>query len=82
MQASAIDLRFRVKELLDAVRRGEEVVITYRGKPCARLVPLGRTRHDQAEDREDSPPLFGIWGDNQATSDVDEYIDGLRRGRS
>ena len=39
MEATAKDLRFHVKELLDAVSRGEEVTITYRGEPCAKLVP-------------------------------------------
>jgi len=40
MKATAKDLRFHSKELLDTVRRGEEVLITYRGKPCAKLVPV------------------------------------------
>ena len=39
IKATAIDLRFHPKELLDSVNRGEEVVITFRGKPCAKLVP-------------------------------------------
>jgi prevent-host-death family protein len=34
------DLRFYSKNLLDVVSRGEEVIITYRGKPCAKLAPL------------------------------------------
>ena len=40
MQATAKDLRFHSTELLNMVKRGEEVVITYRGKPCAKLVRL------------------------------------------
>ena len=39
MEATAHDLRNRPKELLDSVSRGEEVIITYHGKPCARLIP-------------------------------------------
>ena len=39
MKATAKELRFNSKELLNAVNRGEEVVITFRGKPCAKLVP-------------------------------------------
>ncbi|MEF8889369.1 MAG: type II toxin-antitoxin system prevent-host-death family antitoxin, partial [Desulfohalobiaceae bacterium] len=38
MQTTAKDLRFFSKEILDTVTRGEEVIITYRGKPCAKLV--------------------------------------------
>ncbi len=39
MKATAKDLRLHLKELIEAVNRGEEVVITFRGKPCAKLVP-------------------------------------------
>ena len=39
MKATAKDLRFHSKELLDTVNSGEEVVITFRGKPCAKLIP-------------------------------------------
>ncbi len=40
----AKDLRFFSKELLDTVSRGEEVIITFRSKPCARIVPYQETR--------------------------------------
>jgi len=44
MRATAKDLRFQSRELLNTVNRGEEVVITYRGKPCAKLVPYHKER--------------------------------------
>ena len=59
MKATAKDLRFRSKELLNTVNRGEEVVITFRGKPCAKLVPYGETK-----DQHRKSELFGkitIW---------------------
>ena len=40
MKATAKDLRFHSKELIETVNRGEEVVITFRGKPCAKLIPF------------------------------------------
>lgn len=40
MHASSKDLRFNTKKVLDAEIRGEEVTITYRGKPCAKIVPI------------------------------------------
>ena len=76
MKATAKDLRFHSKELLDTVSRGEEVVITYRGKPCARLVPV--TNEVQ---RVGKSGLFGIWKDNDETRNVDEYVRRLRKGR-
>lgn len=41
MKATAKELRFHSKALLDAVSREDSVVITFRGKPCAKLVPYG-----------------------------------------
>ena len=40
MMATTKDLRFHSKELLESVERGEEVIITYRGKPNAKLIPI------------------------------------------
>ncbi len=75
MKATAKDLRFHSKELLETVSRGEEVTITYRGKPCAKLVPY-TTEKPTEENR-----LFGIWKDNKETAPVDEYIRKLRKKR-
>lgn len=80
MEATAKDLRLRVRELLEAVGRGEEVIITYRGEPRARLMPLSST-HDRAERRRDTEALFGIWSDHAATDDVSAYVDALREPR-
>jgi prevent-host-death family protein len=79
MKATAKDLRFHVKELLDAVRRGEEVIISYRGKPCAKLVPLEASQGFELS--QEPPALFGIWQDNEAVDDVTSYVDELRRRR-
>ena len=77
MYASAKDLRFYSKSLLDAVSRGEEVIITYRGKPCAKLTSL--TENDKKQTQSD--PLFGIWKDHDESKDVSEYVRTLRKGR-
>ena len=43
MKTAAISkLKAKLGEYLDAVRKGEEVVITYRGHPIARLLPIER----------------------------------------
>jgi prevent-host-death family protein len=77
MKATAKDLRFHSKELLDTVNRGEEVVITFRGKPRAKLVPYTEER-----ERVRNNDLFGIWKDNEMIQDVNEYVRGLRKGRN
>lgn len=76
MIATAKDLRFHSKELLDTVNRGEEVVITYRGKPCAKLIPYLEAGRKAAKNE-----LFGIWKDNESTQNVAEYVRKLRKGR-
>ena len=75
MKATAKDLRFHSRELLDTVNRGEEVVITYRGKPCAKLVPYKEGKKIKKDE------LFGIWKDNEDVQNVEEYVRNLRRGR-
>ena len=76
MKATAKDLRFQSRELLNTVNRGEEVVITYRGKPCAKLVPYQKEGGKHKEDE-----LFGIWKDHKDIQNIDEYVRNLRKGR-
>jgi len=78
MKATAKDLRFHSKELLDTARRGEEVLITYRGKPYAKLVPV-TGELNLADSVKNN--LFGIWSDYTETEDVIGYVDNLRKGR-
>ena len=77
MRASAKELRSKSHKLLEAVSRGEEVVITYRGKARARI-----TRYKNAQDtRVEKHALFGMWADNSQVADVDRYVRDLRKGR-
>ena len=78
MKATAKDLRFNSKELLDTVKRGEEVIITYRGKPCAKLVPYERTNTNESKMKDE---FFGIWKDNNEVNDINEYVREIRKGR-
>lgn len=76
MKATAKDLRFHSKELLETVKRGEEVLITFRGKPCAKLIPI-----DEVIPDEEGNELFGIWADNDTISDVNKTVRDLRKSR-
>jgi len=77
MKATAKDLRFHSRELLDTVSRGEEVIITYRGKSCAKLVPFNEKKDKQMPEDK----LFGMWKDNEAVKDTDNYVRKLRKSR-
>jgi len=76
MTATAKDLRFHSKELIETVSRGEDVIITYRGNPCARLTSCSKKRVDHEEHDE----LFGIWKDFDETKNVSDYVRSLRKG--
>lgn len=76
MKATAKDLRFNSKGLLDSVNRGEEVVITFRGKACAKLIP-----YEEENGQNTANELFGIWKDNNMIQNVDKHVRELRKGR-
>lgn len=76
MEVSVKDLRTQARRLLAAVERGEDVVITFRGKARARVVPVEEPSPRAAEEE-----LFGIWKDHPETEDVESYVDRLRKGR-
>ncbi len=76
MKASAKDLRFHSKEILETISRGEEVIITYRGKPHAVMTPVKTEKsYDSGHN------LFGIWKDNDEIKDVAGYVRQIRKGR-
>ncbi len=72
MKRSAKDLRLRTKDVLDAVDRGEEITITHRGKPRAKLIPI-------RQPKDEANPLFGLWADNDISPE--EYVDEKRKRR-
>ena len=79
MKATAKELRFHSKGLLDAVSRGDSVVITFRGKPCAKLVPYEDNKLAEHLQKEDG--LFGIWRDREDMDSIDDYVRDLRKNR-
>ena len=74
-----LDLRRDAKRWIDAVRRGERLVLTYRGEPVARLEPV---RPGQDEVDEDDPLLriedFAVDGPGERLTN--EEIDRLVHG--
>lgn len=74
VEATTRDLRLHTKEVLSATQRGEDVIITYRGKRTARLVPIDE---EQATGRN---PGFGMWADHQGL-EVDQQVRSMRKRR-
>lgn len=79
MQASAKEIRLKTKKILDAVQRGEEVIVTYRGRKRAKIIPLvEETRLPLAADEN---PLFGLWRDREDILNIADHVRSLRQDR-
>jgi prevent-host-death family protein len=80
MKASAKDLRYKTREIIAALERGEQVIITYRGVEKGKIVPVAK-KAARSDDRRDEDSLFGIWRGNEKVANVDAYLDKVRGGR-
>lgn len=75
MDATILDLRYRMSTVLEALERREEVRVLYHGKPKGRIVPEGGGSSIRLKDH----PFFGSRTDNSHS--VEEVMEGLRGGR-
>ena len=82
MEITAKELRSKVGAALACVDRGETVTITYRGKPKAQLVGVDLDQGLPTAGEEERMPAFGMWRDRDDITDVDAYVQGLRKGRA
>ena len=76
MITSIRELRAATKQIMSAVNRGDTILITNRGKACAKIVPLTEKQKEHGQD-----PLFGIWKSNREARSVRGYIRSLRNNR-
>lgn len=76
MKATIRELRASTKEILAAVSLGGTVLVTSRGEPCAKIVPVFQRKTTAGRD-----PLFGIWKGEAKTGSVKNYVKKLRKVR-
>ena len=78
MKATVLDLRYRTKDVLKAVERGETVTVLYRGKEKARILPppSKKQRGDLRTDK-----AFGLWKDRKDVRNVAAFVRNMRKGR-
>ena len=74
MLATAKDLRFNISMLFNVLSKGEDITITYRGKPKAKLISI-----DENQSKKEST-IFGMWSDKDMR--VDSFVRDLRQGRN
>lgn len=83
MNASIVDLRYHMKDVLRAIDRGETVTILYRGKEKAKLMPISPTaaRPNPRAPKTADQPLFGLWRDRDDLADPVTFVRRLRQPR-
>ncbi len=81
MQLSSKDLRFHTKSALDAVKRGEQIEITFHGKVVAVMVAPEAITKSVTKVNVEDVSAFGMWADRDDMADVDAYIRELRKPR-
>lgn len=79
MEASVLDLRRRMSEIIRALDNNEPVIILYRGKKKGVIYPVGKRGDNSGGAGKHH--AFGMWKDRKDMKDVDRYVRGLRRGR-
>ena len=81
MKTSITDLRRNLKRVLDAVDRGEDVTVLYRGKEKAKLLPLNGTSEGKKPVKLSETPFFGMWKDREDMKDPVAWVRKIRRSR-
>ena len=75
MQASIVDLRYKMRDILRALERRETVTFLYHGKVRGTIVPVV----GDAEPRVTAHPFFGMKADDARP--VEQVVAELRGGR-
>jgi antitoxin (DNA-binding transcriptional repressor) of toxin-antitoxin stability system len=78
MNATVLDLRKNMKQVLKAIDCNEHVVLTYRGHKKATIVPY---REENQRQSASDHPAFGMWKERKDIADVDAFVRTLRKGR-
>ncbi len=82
MQATILDLRRRMPAVLRALDRNEQVVILYRGRERALLIPTnGEGGQQKKRPRVAAHAAFGMWANRADNGDVPAHVRNLRQGR-
>ena len=78
MKASVVDLRTKMKEVFQALRRNEKVEILYHGKVAGIITSPKRIKKRM---RVQDHPLFGMHRDAYEGKSVEQIMEELRGGR-
>jgi antitoxin (DNA-binding transcriptional repressor) of toxin-antitoxin stability system len=85
MKATVVDLRRRMKDVLNSLRRNEPVTLLRRGTVVGTIQPPGAAPNSKTGPpgarHASAHPAFGMWKDRADLEDVEAAVGRLRRGR-
>ena len=83
MEITTKQLRIQPGRVISQVNNGQEITITYRGRACAKIVPLKSKIENKRDNNleETDNELFGMWKDREDMEDVEQYVRNMRKGR-
>ena len=79
MEASVLDLRKKMREVMSAIDHHEHVILTHRGRPRAVILPLKDEKACKVKVAD--LPAFGLWKERQDIADPVVYVEKLRQTR-
>jgi hypothetical protein len=74
MEATVVELRYRMNDVLKALDRNESVSVLYRGKIKGIIRPLGKTAAAKVVNH-------GFFGSRERGRPVEQIMEQLRKGR-
>ena len=84
MEITTKQLRIEPGKIIAQAANGQEITVTYRGKPCAKIVPIVNRKDFVSEEQADeygASELFGIWKNRKDTANVEQFVRTMRKGR-
>lgn len=76
MEVTTKELRIQPGKIIEQVSIGQEITVTYRGKPLAKIIPFQASIKN---DEESS--IFGMWEKHNNNQSVAEEVREIRKGR-
>ena len=76
MEVTTKELRIQPGKIINQVSIGQEITVTYRGKPMVKIVPFKSTTSEN-----DDSSIFGMWKNHRDDESVEEKVRNIRKGR-
>ena len=80
MEASVLDIRKKMRDVMSAIDRCERVTLTHRGRRRAIIIPFSEAKRSKVKVAD--LPAFGMWAERTDMADPVAYVDKIRKPRS